>query len=243
MTTHSLQQLYEDPATPLISGSPRAMAQTQMLIGLTADARRPLRAVDVGCGEGTWTAMAADGGPACRHRHHHHRARLVGLGARAGAGTRPGSHAGLGRASRAAAGVRQCRRHHRQRAHRAPRGHRHRAQRGPARPGSGREPPPLHPQPGGLVQPGPAHGGRAADVHRGEPAGESTGAPDTRWSAICGSSPGGPSRPSWWRHGFVDIVITGAPYHDVPRPLRPLDRLMCRTPSLSSILLASAHAP
>ncbi|MGA2522217.1 MAG: methyltransferase domain-containing protein [Acidimicrobiales bacterium] len=44
-------------------------------------------------------------------------------------------------------------------------------------------------------------------------------------------------------HGFLDVTITGAPYHDVPRPLRPLDRLLCRTPSLSSILLASATAP
>ncbi len=44
-------------------------------------------------------------------------------------------------------------------------------------------------------------------------------------------------------HGFLDVTITGAPYHDVPRPLRPVDRLLCRTPSLSSILLASATAP
>jgi hypothetical protein len=44
-------------------------------------------------------------------------------------------------------------------------------------------------------------------------------------------------------HGFVNVTITGAPYHDVPRPLRPLDRLLCRTPSLSSILLASAQTP
>lgn len=43
--------------------------------------------------------------------------------------------------------------------------------------------------------------------------------------------------------GFVDVVVTGAPYHDVPRPLRPLDRLFCRTPSLSSILLASGRRP
>jgi len=43
--------------------------------------------------------------------------------------------------------------------------------------------------------------------------------------------------------GFVGIEITGAPYHDVPRPLRPLDRFFCRTPSLSSILLASARRP
>jgi SAM-dependent methyltransferase len=43
--------------------------------------------------------------------------------------------------------------------------------------------------------------------------------------------------------GFVEIDIKGAPYHDVPRPLRPLDRLLCRTPGLSSILLASARRP
>jgi SAM-dependent methyltransferase len=41
--------------------------------------------------------------------------------------------------------------------------------------------------------------------------------------------------------GFVDVEITGAPYHDVPRPLRPLDRLLCRTPSLASNLLACAQ--
>jgi hypothetical protein len=43
--------------------------------------------------------------------------------------------------------------------------------------------------------------------------------------------------------GFVEIDITGAPYHDVPWPFRPIDRLLCRTPSFSSILLASARRP
>ncbi len=43
--------------------------------------------------------------------------------------------------------------------------------------------------------------------------------------------------------GFVGIDIAGAPYHDVPRPFRPLDRLLCRIPGLSSILLASARRP
>jgi SAM-dependent methyltransferase len=43
--------------------------------------------------------------------------------------------------------------------------------------------------------------------------------------------------------GYVEVSITGAPYHDVPRPFRPLDRLFCRTPGLSSILLASARRP
>ncbi|UGY91211.1 class I SAM-dependent methyltransferase [Streptomyces gobiensis] len=41
--------------------------------------------------------------------------------------------------------------------------------------------------------------------------------------------------------GFDIVRITGAPYHDVPRPLRPLDRLACHTPSLASILLVHAR--
>nr|WP_244502475.1 class I SAM-dependent methyltransferase [Streptomyces oceani] len=41
--------------------------------------------------------------------------------------------------------------------------------------------------------------------------------------------------------GFEVMSITGAPYHDVPRPLRPLDRLACRAPSLASILLVHAR--
>ncbi len=43
--------------------------------------------------------------------------------------------------------------------------------------------------------------------------------------------------------GFVEIAIAGAPYHDVPRVFRPLDRLFCHTPGLSSILLVSARRP
>jgi SAM-dependent methyltransferase len=42
-------------------------------------------------------------------------------------------------------------------------------------------------------------------------------------------------------NGFADIVVEGAPYHDVPRPFRPVDRLLCRLPSLASILLVSAR--
>lgn len=43
--------------------------------------------------------------------------------------------------------------------------------------------------------------------------------------------------------GFEAVRITGAPYHDVPRPFRPLDRLACRTPSLASILIVHARKP
>jgi len=41
--------------------------------------------------------------------------------------------------------------------------------------------------------------------------------------------------------GVVEVNITGAPYRDIPRPFRPLGRLLCRAPGLSSVLLASAR--
>jgi SAM-dependent methyltransferase len=44
-------------------------------------------------------------------------------------------------------------------------------------------------------------------------------------------------------NGFVNTKVSAAPYHDVPRPLRPLDRLMCAFPSASSILLVATQAP
>lgn len=43
--------------------------------------------------------------------------------------------------------------------------------------------------------------------------------------------------------GFVDIRIAGAPYHDVPRPFKPIDRLLCHVPSLASNLLVMARKP
>ena len=44
-------------------------------------------------------------------------------------------------------------------------------------------------------------------------------------------------------NGFIEVDISGAPGKVVPRPLKPLDRLMCRTPSLASSLFASARLP
>ncbi|MFJ3664905.1 methyltransferase domain-containing protein [Streptomyces sp. NPDC090106] len=41
--------------------------------------------------------------------------------------------------------------------------------------------------------------------------------------------------------GFAVVGLQGAPFHGVPRPLRPLDRLVCRRPSLASILLLHAR--
>ncbi|MFI0236237.1 class I SAM-dependent methyltransferase [Streptomyces sp. NPDC016845] len=41
--------------------------------------------------------------------------------------------------------------------------------------------------------------------------------------------------------GFEVVRVTGAPFHGVPRALRPLDRLACGAPSLASILLLHAR--
>jgi SAM-dependent methyltransferase len=42
-------------------------------------------------------------------------------------------------------------------------------------------------------------------------------------------------------NGFRCVSVTGAAYHDVPGPLRGLDRLACRWPSVASILLVHAR--
>jgi 2-polyprenyl-3-methyl-5-hydroxy-6-metoxy-1,4-benzoquinol methylase len=42
---------------------------------------------------------------------------------------------------------------------------------------------------------------------------------------------------------FERIEVAGARYHDVPVPLRGIDRLLCAWPSAASILLASAFRP
>jgi SAM-dependent methyltransferase len=44
-------------------------------------------------------------------------------------------------------------------------------------------------------------------------------------------------------HGFVEVALLGASYHDVPRAARPLDRLLSRRPALAAILLAQARTP
>jgi len=41
--------------------------------------------------------------------------------------------------------------------------------------------------------------------------------------------------------GFQPVRVAGARYHDVPRPLRPLDRLFCAWPGAASILLVHAR--
>ena len=59
MAEASLQRLYEDPATPLSSGLGRAELQAAMLARLAVSAGRSLVAVDIGCGDGMCTQVAA----------------------------------------------------------------------------------------------------------------------------------------------------------------------------------------
>jgi ubiquinone/menaquinone biosynthesis C-methylase UbiE len=42
-------------------------------------------------------------------------------------------------------------------------------------------------------------------------------------------------------YGLATVAVAGARYHDVPAPLRPLDRLFCHWPSAASILLVHAR--
>jgi SAM-dependent methyltransferase len=58
MSDGTLQQLYENPATPLSSGRGRADRQAAILARIASAADRPLRGVDIGCGDGMCTQVA-----------------------------------------------------------------------------------------------------------------------------------------------------------------------------------------
>jgi SAM-dependent methyltransferase len=61
-----LREFYEDPAVPLSSGPDRARRQARMLAGVLRDARRPALVIDVGCGDGLATSVAASASPGHR---------------------------------------------------------------------------------------------------------------------------------------------------------------------------------
>ena len=242
MTARSLQQLYEDPATLLISGSPRARLQAQVLVDVAAPTRRALRAVDVGCGDGTWTAMAADFATKAGVD-----VSIIGLDWSVAALTQARGHGlevvrgsvedpGLPLRSRSVDIVIISELIE------------HLVDTDMALMEAKRV---LHPG-GTLLLSTP---NLAAWYNRGllmfgiQPL-----FTEVSLQGIYGR-PGhevvGHLRVFTRRalaallaaHGFEDITIAGAPYHDVPKPFRPLDRLLCKTPSLSSILLASARRP
>jgi SAM-dependent methyltransferase len=241
MTNRTLQQLYEQPGTPLSSGSERAQLQAAMLAGIAASEGRPLRGVDIGCGEGTATSIAlatckATAGAAIR---------IAGFDWSVAALSQATvNRIPVARASTEAPGL-------------------------PLAPASvdivimSEIIEHLVDTDGALTE---AHrvlvpGGHlllstpnlAAWYNRvllglgvqplftevslrgiyGRPGSEVVGhlRVMTR-RALIGLLDA---------NGFVNIEITGAPYHDVPKPFKALDRLLCRAPSLSSILLASAR--
>jgi len=61
--SHGLRQFYEDPAVPLSSGPDRARRQARMLTNVLRTMRGPAVIVDVGCGDGLAAAVAAQLNP------------------------------------------------------------------------------------------------------------------------------------------------------------------------------------
>lgn len=243
MTDNSLQRLYENPATRLSSGTERAQIQAELLVQVISPFRRPLRVVDLGCGNGMSTEVAMarcalasqskiafvgiDWSVAALTQ-----ARRRGVTALRGSIERPG----LGLASSCADVVimSELIEH--------------------------------------LVDPDLALSEARRVLAPGGTLLLSTpnlAAWYNRALLVLGVQPlftevsleGIYGRPGHEvvghlrvftrralmqllaAHDFIDIAITGAPYHDVPRPFRPLDRFLCRVPSVASILLATARRP
>ncbi|MBB1243863.1 class I SAM-dependent methyltransferase [Streptomyces durbertensis] len=234
-TGDSLQRLYEDPATPVASGPDRSRRQARILAAALADRTEPGVVLDIGCGDGSAAATAA---PMLRPH------RLVGvdwsqdalrrasrhLTAVRGGLTDPGLPFATGSADAALfseviehlvdpdAALDELRR--------------------VLRPG------------GHLLLSTP---NLAAWYNRGlllagvQPVFSEVsmrgihGRPGSQVVGHLRLYTARALRSMLPAAGFDVVKITGAPYHDVPRPLRPLDRLACHAPSLASILLVHAR--
>jgi SAM-dependent methyltransferase len=243
VTTSPLRRLYEDPATPVASGSERAERQAKMLLDVTSGASKVVRVVDIGCGDGSSTRFAI---AACQARRGTE-VTVLGLdwslpaltqARRSGVVVACGSIDGAGL---------------------------------PLAPGSvdvvimGEIIEHLVDTDAALVEarrllrPGgwlllstpnlaawfnrglllfgvqPAFSEVSLKGIYGRPGSEVVGHLHlfTRRALV----------ELLGANGFVNTKVRGAPYHDVPRPFRPLDRLLCAIPSLASILLVSAQSP
>jgi SAM-dependent methyltransferase len=64
-----LQAFYEKPGVPLSSGPDRARRQARMLAGILAGLAGPAVIIDVGCGDGAALAVAAQYDPGCNPAH------------------------------------------------------------------------------------------------------------------------------------------------------------------------------
>jgi SAM-dependent methyltransferase len=63
---HPLQAFYEDPGVPFSSGPDRAQRQARLLAGILREQAGPAVIIDLGCGDGTALAVAAGANPGHR---------------------------------------------------------------------------------------------------------------------------------------------------------------------------------
>ncbi|GGL68345.1 hypothetical protein GCM10010129_09640 [Streptomyces fumigatiscleroticus] len=232
-----LREFYEDPGVPVASGTPRALRQARMLAGvLGPPAGRPRTVLDVGCGDGTAAAVAAPvlaghrllGVDWSQHALRHARARLpcVVRGELTGGGLPVRSGAvdvvlcgevveHLVDPDTALDELRRV-----------------------LRPG------------GHLLLSTPnlaAWYNRVLLAAGVQPVFSEVslravhGRPGSRVAGHLRLYTARALREFVTAAGFEVVRLAGAPFHGVPRPLRPLDRLACARPPLASILLLHAR--
>jgi ubiquinone/menaquinone biosynthesis C-methylase UbiE len=226
VTTHPLREFYEKPDVPLASGPDRARRQARVLTALLREETRPAVVLDVGCGDGSTLAVAAESNPGHRFAGIDWSAEALRQASRQGLTVIRGAAPGLPVADGVAdvvimseliehlvdpdGAVAEVRR--------------------VLRPG------------GSLLLSTP---NLAAWYNRGLLAlGVQPVFSEVSLRVVAGHLRLFTRRALTGflaASGFRCVTVTGARYHDVPRPLGPLDRAFCRWPSAASILLVHAR--